>query len=344
MKSEWQQQSFQGAIDKWCQDWCCISRIGNPQAEIIDALLDNRPYHSHNQGNNSGISDYHHWYETFAIEESQYIRQLPEVIIFIVGNSTHKTGNDTNEHAHIQSWCPQNTDEVVLYQQLLTKKGINNGIRISQHIVVDAEDGTGDAVNQAESNDGCKGTAGPFLGPRTTDGDGKEHMKVADKCPAHILQYAAQGHYQIDISAPQLHNLADRQSQAGRRHNSNNCQQYLAQVLQQVKIYEAALFLRLRCSFFSLCRCRLWLFLCQLGFDGVYQGLTSLDLTLSSWNIQAALTTAVQHRSSGRNIMLLQICQIHGGNQIPRLNLGPLFYLDVKRLALQGHGFQPHMK
>ena len=187
MQTEWQQQTLQSTIDKWCQQRSSISGVSNPYTEAVDSTLNYRPNQSHNDGNNSGISNYYHWYETLTIEECQYIRQLAEVVVLVISSCTNETGDNTDEHTHVQSRCTQYANKVILYQQFLTKEGIYHSVRIAQHIASNTEDVAGNAVNKTESNNSCKSTAGSFLGPGTTNGNREENVQITNQGPAHIL-------------------------------------------------------------------------------------------------------------------------------------------------------------
>ena len=91
MQAERQQQTFQRTIDERSQNRRRVRRIGNPDTEVIDAGLNNRPEQGKYNGDDHGISDDHHRNKALAVEEGQCVRQLAEVVVFIVSYTADKT-------------------------------------------------------------------------------------------------------------------------------------------------------------------------------------------------------------------------------------------------------------
>ena len=209
METEWKQETLQSTIDEWCQQRCSIGGVCNPDTEAVDTALNSRPYQSHDDGDDCRVCNNYHRNETLTIEECQYIRKITEVVILVVSSCAYETRDNTYEHTHIQGRCAQSANEVILYQELLAKQGINNCIRVAQHVTGNTEDGTGNTGNQAECDNSCECTAGTLLCPGTTDCDSEQNVKVSNDCPTHILKNLSQSHHGADITAPQLEHLTD---------------------------------------------------------------------------------------------------------------------------------------
>ena len=119
VQTEGQQQTLQRTIDERSQNGRSLGRVGDPDAEVIDAGLHHRPEQRQHDGNDHRVGNDHHGHEALAVEESQRIRQLAEVVVFIVSHTAHKTGDDTHEHAHVQRRCAQHGGEVAVDGDLL---------------------------------------------------------------------------------------------------------------------------------------------------------------------------------------------------------------------------------
>ena len=103
MKTKRQQQTLQSSVHKRRQDRGGIGGIGNPDTKVVDSCLYHRPDDTQNDGCHCGIKDDNQRHETFSVEERKGIRQLAEVIIFVISIGSHKTGDNTHKHAHVQS-------------------------------------------------------------------------------------------------------------------------------------------------------------------------------------------------------------------------------------------------
>ena len=73
-------------------------------------------------GDDHRIGNDHHGHKALAVEKGQCIRQLAEVIVFIVSHAAHKTGDDAHEYAHIQSRGTEYGSEVTIDSNLLSEQ------------------------------------------------------------------------------------------------------------------------------------------------------------------------------------------------------------------------------
>ena len=210
--------------------------VCDPDAEVVDAGLHHRPDQRQHQRNDHRVGDDHHGNEPLAVKKRQRVRQLAEVVVFVVGNAAHKTGDDAHEHAHVQRRRTQHRGEVAVYGDLLPEQGVCHGGGIFQHGSGDAEDVAGDDVDQRKGQHGRKGTARALLGPAAADGNGKQNVQVIDDRPADVFHGGADGHDGRHIAAGHLHQLAQTDHQTGRGHDGDDGHQHLAQLLQKIKI------------------------------------------------------------------------------------------------------------
>ena len=201
VQTEGQQQTLQRAIDKRSQNGRGLGRVGDPDAEVVDAGLDDRPEQRRHDGNDHRVGNDHHGHEALAVEESQCIRQLAEVIVFIVSHTAHKTGNDTHEHAHVQGRSTQHGGKVAVDGDLLPEQGVGHGIGVCQHGAGNAEDVAGDHVDEGKCQHRCKGTACTLLCPASADGHGEQDVQIVDDRPADVLHGGANGHDCCDVAA-----------------------------------------------------------------------------------------------------------------------------------------------
>ena len=238
VQAEGQQQTLQRTIDERCQDRGSLGRIGDPDAEVVDAGLDHRPEQRQHDGNDHRVGDDHHGHEALAVEEGQRIRQLAEVVVFIVSHTAHKTGDDAHEHAHIQRRSTQHRGEVAVDCDLLPEQGVGHGIGVFQHGAGDTEDVAGDDVDEGKCQHRRKGTACALLCPAAADGDGEQDVQVVDDGPADVLHGGADGHDGRNVTAAHLHQLAQTDHQAGSGHDGDDGHQHLAQLLQKVEVDE----------------------------------------------------------------------------------------------------------
>ena len=244
-----QQQAFQRTIDERSQNRRGFRGVCDPDAEVVDAGLDHRPEQCQHQRDDHRIGNNNHGNKPLAVEKRQRVRQLAEVIVFIVSYTAHKAGDDAYEHAHVQCRSTQHRGEVAVDGNLLPKQGVGHGIGILQHGTGDAEDVAGDDIDQRKGQHGRKGTAGALLGPAAADGNGEQNVQVVDDRPADVFHGGADGHDCRKIAAAHLHQLAQTDHQTGRGHDCDDGHQHLAQLLQKIEIDEP-LFLRSR-----LCGC-----------------------------------------------------------------------------------------
>ena len=231
VQTKGQQQTLQRTIDERSQNRGSLGRVGDPDAEVVDAGLHHRPEQRQHDGNDHRVGNDHHGHEALAVEESQRIRQLAEVVVFIVSHTAHKTGNDAHEHAHVQRRCAQHGGEVAVDGDLLPEQGVGHGVGVCQHGAGDAEDVAGDDVDEGERQHGGKGAACTLLCPAAADGDGEQDVQVIDDRPADVLHGGADGHDRCDVAAAHLHQLAQTDHKTGSGHDGDDRHQYLAQLL-----------------------------------------------------------------------------------------------------------------
>ena len=238
VQTKGQQQTFQRTIDERSQHRRSLGRVGDPDAKVVDTGLHHRPEQGEHQRDDHGIGDDHHGHEPLAVEEGQCVRQLAEVIVFIVSYAAHKTGDDAHEYAHIQGRCAQDGGKIAVDGDLLPKQGVGHGIGILQHSTGDAEDVAGDDVDERKGQHSRKGTACAFFCPAAADGDREQDVQVVDDGPADVLHRSADGHDGGNIATAHLHQLAQTDHQTRRRHDGDDGHQNLAQFLQKVEIDE----------------------------------------------------------------------------------------------------------
>ena len=231
VQTEGQQQTLQRAIDERSQNGRGLGRVGDPDAEVVDAGLDDRPEQRQHDGNDHRVANDHHGHEALAVEESQCIRQLAEVIVFIVSHTAHKTGDDAHEHAHVQGRSTQHGGKVAVNGNLLPEQGVGHGIGVCQHGAGNAEDVAGDHVDEGKCQHCREGTACTLLCPAAADGHGEQDVQVVDDCPADVLHGGADGHDCCDVAAAHLHQLAQTDHQTGSGHDGDDRHQHLAQLL-----------------------------------------------------------------------------------------------------------------
>ena len=205
VQTKGQQQTFQRTIDERSQHRRSLGRVGDPDAKVVDAGLHHRPEQRQHQGDDHRVGNDHHGHEALAVEESQRIRQLAEVVVFIVSHAAHKTSNDAHEHAHVQSRCAQHRGEVAVDGDLLPEQGVGHGVGVCQHGAGNAEDVAGDDVDERKGQHSRKGTACAFFCPAAADGDGEQDMQVVDDGPADVLHRSADGHDGGNVTAAHLH-------------------------------------------------------------------------------------------------------------------------------------------
>ena len=333
VQTERQQETLQSAVNKGSQDGGSFRGIGDPDAESIDAGLNNRPYQSHHQGDDGGVVDHSQRNKPLAVEEGQCIRELTEVIILIVDHTAYKTGDDAYENTHIQCRRAQNIGKVVLHQHALAEEGVNGCTCGSQHIAGHTEYSTGNTVDQDKGNYSCKSTAGALFCPGAADGSSKQNVQVGNDGPTDILHGRANGDRKANIG--HLQQLAQAQHNTSRRHNRNNRHQNLAQLLEEVEV-DALLCNRLHC-------CRLC---CSDGFllaQGDHSILTCFDITGHRTHRNIFGTFADEHRGDGRNTLALQKLQINFCHQLACFDF--VSFLDMRReaLALQCNAVQANM-
>ena len=231
VQTKGQQQTLQRTIDERSQNGRSLGRVGDPDAEVIDAGLHHRPEQRQHHGDDHRVGNDHHGHEALAVEESQRIRQLAEVVVFIVSHAAHKTGNNAHEHTHVQRRCAQHRGEVAVDGDLLPEQGVGHGVGVCQHGAGDAEDVAGDHVDEGKRQHGGKGAARALLCPAAADGNGEQDVQVIDDRPADILHGGADGHDRCDVAAAHLHQLAQTDHQTGSRHDGDDRHQHLAQLL-----------------------------------------------------------------------------------------------------------------
>ena len=236
MQSKGQQQTFQCTIDKRRQHRRGVRGIGYPHAERVDSRLYHRPDYRQNQGNYHGPQNHHQRYKTFSVEECQRVRKLSVIIIFIVNHAAYETGNDADEHAHIQGRRPKHRCKVAVYRNFLSKQRMGYSPFCRQHLCGHAKDRSGNRIDQNKRNDGRKGSACPFLCPGASDRGSKKDMQIVDDRPADILHRASDRNNHVHIHARHLYQLSDTDHQSGCRHDGNDSHQHLAQLLKEIKI------------------------------------------------------------------------------------------------------------
>ena len=241
VQTKGQQQTFQRTIDERSQHRRSLRRVGDPDAKVVDAGLHHRPEQRQHHGDDHRVGNDHHGHEALAVEESQRIRQLAEVVVFIVSYAAHKTGNDAHEHAHVQRRGAQHRGEVAVDGDLLPEQGVGHGVGVCQHGAGNAEDVAGDDVDERKGQHSRKGTACAFFCPAAADGDGEQDMQVVDDGPADVLHRSADGHDGGNVTAAHLHQLAQTDHQTRRRHDGDDGHQNFAQFLQKVEIDEPLL-------------------------------------------------------------------------------------------------------
>ena len=234
VQTEGQQQTLQGTVDERSKDGRGGAGVCDPDAEGVDAGLDQGPHTSHDHRNDHGVEDDRHGNEPLAVEEGQCIGELAEVVELVVDHAAHEAGDDAHEYAHVQGRCAEDVGEVVLHQHLLTEEGGDGGTGGGQHVAGHAKDCAGNAVHEDEGDDGRKGTAGALLGPGTADGGCKEDVQVGDDGPADVLHGGTDGDHQTQIH--HLEELADAEHDAGGGHDCDNGHQDLTQLLQQIEV------------------------------------------------------------------------------------------------------------
>lgn len=148
VQTKGQQQTFQRTIDERSQNRRSLGRVGDPDAKVVDAGLHHRPEQRQHHGDDHRVGNDHHGHEALAVEESQRIRQLAEVVVFIVSHAAHKTGDDAHEHTHVQRRGTQHRGEVAVDGDLLAEQGVGHGVGVCQHGAGNAEDVAGDHVDE----------------------------------------------------------------------------------------------------------------------------------------------------------------------------------------------------
>ena len=231
VQAEGQQQTLQRAIDERSQNGRSLGRVCDPDAEVVDAGLDHRPEQCQHHGNDHRIGNDHHRHKALAVEEGQCIRQLAEVIVFIVSHAAHKTGNNAHEHAHVQGRGTQHRGEVAVDGDLPPEQGVGHGVGVFQHGAGDTEDVAGDDIDEGKCQHSRKSTAGTLLCPAAADGHGKQDVQIVDDRPANVFHGGANGHNCRNVTAAHLHQLAQTDHQAGSRHDGDDGHQHLAQLL-----------------------------------------------------------------------------------------------------------------
>ena len=186
VQAEGQQQTVQRAIDERSQNGRSLGRVCDPDAEVVDAGLDHRPEQCQHHGNDHRIGNDHHRHKALAVEEGQCIRQLAEVIVFIVSHAAHKTGNNAHEHAHVQGRGTQHRGEVAVDGDLPPEQGVGHGVGVFQHGAGDTEDVAGDDIDEGKCQHSRKSTAGTLLCPAAADGHGKQDVQIVDDRPANV--------------------------------------------------------------------------------------------------------------------------------------------------------------
>ena len=239
VQAEGQQQTLQHAVDERSKDGGGGGGVCDPDAECIDAGLDQGPHTGHDQGHDGGVEDDCQGHESLAIEEGQRIGQLAEIIELVVDHAADEACDDAHEHAHVQGRCAQNVGEVVGDFHLLAEEGGDGGTGGGQHVTADTEDCAGDAVDENEGDDRCEGTACTLLGPGTADGGGEEDVQVGDDGPADVLHGGTNGDHQTQIH--HLEELAQAQHDAGGGHDGDDRHQDLAQLLKEVEVQSGLL-------------------------------------------------------------------------------------------------------
>ena len=205
VQTKGQQQTFQRTIDERSQNRRSLGRVGDPDAKVVDAGLHHRPEQRQHHGDDHRVGNDHHGHEALAVEESQRIRQLAEVVVFIVSYAAHKTGNDAHKHAHVQRRGAQHRGEVAVDGDLLPEQGVGHGVGVCQHGAGNTEDVAGDHVDERKGQHSRKGTACAFFCPAAADGYGEQDMQVVDDGPADVLHRSADGHDGGNVTAAHLH-------------------------------------------------------------------------------------------------------------------------------------------
>ena len=146
---------------------------GTLERLLLPFGLHHRPEQRQHQRDDYRVGNDHHGHEALAVEEGQRIRQLAEVVVFIVSHTAHKTGNDAHEHAHVQGRSTQHGGKVAVDGDLLPEQSVGHGIGVCQHGAGDTEDIAGDHVDEGKCQHRGKGTAGALLCPAAADGHGE---------------------------------------------------------------------------------------------------------------------------------------------------------------------------
>ena len=344
VQTEGQQQTFQRAIDERSQNRRGLGRVGDPDAEVVDAGLDHRPEQRQNDGDDHRVADDHHGHEALAVEEGQCIRQLAEIVVFIVCHAAHETGDDTHEHAHVQRRSTQHRGKVAVDGDLLPEQGVGHGVGIFQHGAGDAEDVAGDDVDEGKRQHGRKGTAGTLLRPAAADGHSEQDVQIVDDRPADVLHGGADGHDRCNVAAAHLHQLAQTDHQTGSGHDGDDGHQHLAQLLQKVEVDEALLF-RLLCAGLLGRRCcfRCLGGLCLFCRQGQHRRLACRRNALGTVQLHIVCAAGQNDGSDGFQAPLPDERKVCLGHRLTGLDPVALFHQDLEALAVQADGLQTHM-
>ena len=234
VQTEGQQQTLQSTVDERSKDGRGGAGVCDPDAEGVDAGLDQGPHAGHDQRDDHGVEDDGHGDEPLAVEEGQGVGELAEVVELVVDHAADEAGDDAHKHAHVQGRCAENVGEVVGHQHLLTEEGGDGGIGCGQHIAGHAEDSAGDAVDEDEGDDGCECAACTLLCPGTADGGCEENVQIGDDGPADVLHGGTDGDHQTQIH--HLEELAQAQHDACGGHDGDDRHQDLAEFLQKIEV------------------------------------------------------------------------------------------------------------